>query len=123
MKVIDVIEKVDDLKPNSYSFETKVSWLSQLEEKIYEELVKTHDNPLNIGYSELNEDNTEMELIAPDRFEEMYIVWIFTKIDFYNGEMSRYNNSALLFNTLYQEFANYWNRTYMPKSVAETFKI
>lgn len=123
MKVIDVIERVDDLKPNSYLFETKVSWLSQLEEQIYDDLIKTHDNPLNIEYKKLSEDNTEMELIAPDRFEEMYVAWLFTKIDFYNAEITRYNNSALLFNTLYQEFANYWNRTYMPKSVAETFKI
>ena len=42
MYIIDAIEQVDSLKPNSYKREDKIRWLSEIDGQIYEEVIKKH---------------------------------------------------------------------------------
>ena len=37
------------------------------------------------------------------------------QVDYYNGEYEKYNNSMDMFNTAYNGYKNYYNRTHMPK--------
>ena len=37
------------------------------------------------------------------------------QIDYTNGEYDKYNNSAEMYNTAWQAYANYYNRNHMPK--------
>ena len=111
MKAFNVIAKADEFKPNTWSEEDKLKWLGELEQTIYQDIVLTHDNPHNIEYNRTDRDSI---LIAPDRFSDMYIMWLLAKIDFNNGDITRYNNDNIVFNQQYVEFQNWWNRTYMP---------
>jgi hypothetical protein len=45
----------------------------------------------------------------------MYLFWLESKIDYWNGEMGKYNNSISMFNTAYAEYERYYRRTHMPK--------
>lgn len=93
--------------------------------KLYE-----HDGKLyilNIGEGALEEtsaipffpytDKTplETELLAYAPFDEMYIFWLESKIDYANAEYAHYNNSVTHFNDIYTAFRNDYNRTHMPK--------
>ena len=42
MTIAQAIETVNTLKPNQYSDSQKVAWLSQLDGKIFAELISTH---------------------------------------------------------------------------------
>ena len=108
MKIRDVITKVDDIKPNSYSEEDKLQWLEDIENKIHGEIVMQYVDPVEM--TDFSDD--ESELIAPNPYDNLYISYIIAKIDFYNNETTRYNNSMIMFNEEYQAFINYYNRTH-----------
>ena len=112
MKIREVITQVDDLYANAFSEEDKLQWLKQIEEKIYKEIVLTHHH--DVEMTDFSDDNNE--LIAPAPYDSLYINYIIAKIHQYTNETVRYNNSMIIFNQEYQEFANYWNRKYMPIS-------
>ena len=43
MQIDEIIARVDSLEPNQYEKETKLSWISQLDGKIFAEIILTHD--------------------------------------------------------------------------------
>lgn len=47
--------------------------------------------------------------------DEVYIYWLYAKIDQRLGEIARYNNDAMLFNAAWDAAAKRFNRTHMPR--------
>ena len=47
MTIAEAIQEVNELKPNMYGDEIKITWLSRLDTRIYEEILLTH--ALNAG--------------------------------------------------------------------------
>lgn len=115
MTIIEAIDRIDALKPNSYTHDEKVAWLSQLDGIIMKEIINTHEDADEIefsGYDENTDDDTE--LIAEAPYDSMYITWLETRIDYTNGEYGKYNNSMAMYNTEYTAYSNYYNRHHMP---------
>lgn len=116
MKIQEALDGVDALKPNTCDEGTKIRWLSALDARIHSEILMTHDHdPAEeafAGYTEQTDRDTE--LLAADPHDEMYLYYLESKIDYSNGEMGKYNNSAAMFNSAYAEYANFINRTRMP---------
>jgi hypothetical protein len=113
---MDVIYRLDEVKPNSYSQAEKIKWLSSLDGMIKTEIIDTHEGGENVvfkGYDENTEITTE--LLVPAPYDDIYLRWIEMQIDYANGEYGKYNNSSMLYNTAYNAYANYYNRTHMPK--------
>lgn len=94
----------------------KKSNLYSQEDKLYtfdgKELKETETVPF-ISYDD--ETPTDTELLAYAPFDEMYIFWLESKIDYANAEYAHYNNSVTHFNDIYTAFRNDYNRTHMPK--------
>ena len=118
MRIIEAINQVDALKPNTYSGGEKITWLSRLDAMIKKNIIDTHEggDVEFTGYGEATDQNTE--LLVGEPYDEMYIRWLEAQIDYTNGEYERYNNSVELFNTVYTEYQRYYNRTHTPKSKA-----
>ena len=56
------------------------------------------------------------ELIILDPYgSQIYLHWLQAQIASENSEIAKYNQQMALYNTAYQTFCNYINRTYMPK--------
>ena len=122
MKIIDAISKVDALKPNVYSQNDKVEWLSALDGMIKRNVIDSHEGWEEVtfdGYDEETAMDTELLVGAP--FDEIYVVWLESKIDYTNAEYIRYNNSITRFNDTYQNFQNDYNRTHMPLGVKHRY--
>lgn len=113
MTIREVITRVDNLVPNSYEDEEKLSWLEEIENQIYKELVLTHE----IERVMTNFRDQTSELIAPSPYDNLYISYLQAKINFYQREFMGYNNAMAMFNSEYKEFANWFNRTYYPKEM------
>lgn len=119
MTIIEAINRIDTIKPNSYTQAEKVRWLSNLDGIIKRKVIDTHEGGETIvfeGYTESTPLTTE--LLVPFPYDDIYLKWLETWIDYYNGEYARYNNSVEMYNKAYNEFARYYNRTHMPKSKA-----
>ncbi len=85
--------------------------LSELDGKIYNELMAPlHPGEVFNGYDE-NTPGTQA-LLAPYPYDSMYTMYLVKEIDRMNNETVKYNNSSVLFNNQYGEFARWWLRTH-----------
>ena len=115
MKIIDAISKVDDLKPNRYDEEHKVGWLSNLDLRVKNEIIDTHEGANETSFTGYNVDiDKDTELLVPAPYDEMYIHWLMAQIDLANGEYNKYNAEITMFNTEWEDYAKHYNRTHMP---------
>ena len=122
MTIAEVISKVDALKPNTYTPEDKVAWLSNLDTRVKSQIIDAHEqnDPIYFyGYDSLLDQVTE--LLVPAPYDEMYLRWLEAQIDYHNGEDDRYNNAIILFNNAYEGYKKHYTRTHMPISRGSRF--
>ena len=116
MTIMESLNRIDTIKPNSYSQAEKIKWLSTLDGIIKTEIIDTHEEAERFpfdGYAEETPLNTP--LLVPAPYDEIYLFWLESKIDYWNGEIDRYNNSNEMYNAAYTSFARYYNRNNKPK--------
>ena len=130
MKISDILAKVDEIKPNSFDDNTKIAWLSELDGKVFNTVIMTHEHDLvevEIVDDETEEVTVELveptftaytsedcDLILPDTYADVYRHWLYAMMDYSNGESDRYQNSMIMFNAKYQEFVDWYNSNHMP---------
>ena len=120
MTISEAISEIDALKPNTYTNEEKIRWLSRLDSRIQKEIIDTHEGGSEFsGYT--SQTLTTTPLLVPAPYDELYIFWLESQIDYANGETKRFNNSSTMFNVAYQDYASYYNRTNTPKTVGVTY--
>ena len=120
MTIAEIIDMVDDLKPNKFTDEQKISWLSDCDSVIFNDVISTHerqdgDPETFSGYAADVDGSTKLLVDAPH--DQLYRYYLEMQIDQGNMEMAKYNNSAALYNQWLANYAGYYNRTHMPKSV------
>ena len=122
MTIIEAINKVDVLKPNNYTQTEKVKWLSNLDGVIKSEIIDTHEGGEDIVFNGY-EDTTpvETEMLVPYPYDDLYIKWLESQIDYNNAEYQKYNNSTTAYNNAYSAFERYYNRQHMPKQTKMKF--
>lgn len=122
MTIAEVISKVDTLKPNTYTMEDKIGWLSTLDHRVKSQIIDAHEcnEPIYFyGYDSLNDQETE--LLVPAPYDEMYLRWLEAMIDYHNSEDDRYNNAIILFNNAYEGYKKHFTRTHMPINSGNRF--
>ena len=136
MRIEECINRVDATKPNQYSVEEKLRWLSVLDASIKSDIIDLYEQPvvedekiiiLEEGeeipeeeeesgeFTGYTEEDLAKELLVPFPHDELYVAYLKAKIDEANGEGARYNNSATTFNALYLGFERYYNKTHTLK--------
>lgn len=116
MKIREALTAIQNIKPNQYDDATMLRWLSMLDGRVYGDIVRWHSDasrkafkaPYNL------ESDMETELLIPWPHDEIYLRWLCAQIDFNNGDIERYNNSAAIYCTELQAFADSYNREHMP---------
>lgn len=115
MTIIEAINKIDTLKPNNYTHSDKIKWLSNLDGLIKKEIIDTHKGGSDIEFNGYNDDTLlETELLVPSPYDDIYVKWLESQIDYANAEYGKYNNSSTAYNTAYSSFERYYNRTHLP---------
>lgn len=84
-----------------------------------EQVELTRMDILFSGYTE--ETDPDTVLIVPAPWDALYLYWLEAQIDYYNGEMDRYNNAAGRFTLAQQEFIDHYHRTHRPISANKCF--
>ena len=115
MTLIEAINRIDVLKPNTYSQEEKVSWLSTLDGVIKKEIIDTHEGADGVVFEGYNERTSlSTVLLVPEPYDDIYLRWLEAQIDYANGEYPRYNNVMKAYNSAYSAFARQYNKANMP---------
>ena len=117
-----IITLVDLKEPNSYSAAEKIAWLSNLDGKIFEEVIKKYaeydpDNDEFAPYA----DGSEELLIGAPYGEDIYVHYLIAMIAQGNAEVSRYNQQIALYNTAYSQWWNHYNTTHHPVCMPRFF--
>lgn len=115
MTMNQVIEYVDRMKPNTYSEEDKYRWINTLEGMISREVL--HDDAPEHSLPE----DADMPLLVPSPYDELYALYVFAMIDFYNREYEHYNNAALAYTSMLDEYKKWYLRENRPESAGNFY--
>lgn len=116
----DIINRVNASRDNSVSDKNKTEWLSALDHRIYEDIIKTHEKGADYVFDDCGKDTEE--LIAPAEFSDMYAYYLFSKIDFEQQELGRFAADNSEFINQYNYYAAWYNRCNMPLNTVRIHK-
>lgn len=109
MKLKDCINLVDESKPNAFSNDAKTGWLNEVEGMVQTEIRHVQpDSEDFVAYHYL-EDMTKPLLVEPPH-DKLYPLYLTAMIDFANGEYAKYQNSMVMFNAAWDEYAKWYMR-------------
>lgn len=119
MTIYEAIELADDFRPNTFSVNQKIRWLSQLDGSIFNGVITTHEGAENTTFAGYSPDMSEAEqkaatLLIGEPYDSVYIHYLEAQIDYANGEYGRYNNSTAMYQADLEAFSCWYNRTHMP---------
>lgn len=109
----EIIARVDDMKPNAFDEKTKMAWIAELDGKIaLNVMLMGIAEAAQLQYVHPNDLDSEPLVIFPH--DSLYDLWLGAKIDFANGEYSKYQNSMEMFNAHYGDYVRWFASTYEP---------
>lgn len=118
MTVGELIERMITLRGGQYDEGTMTGWLNEIEGQIVDDVVNRAEG-YDITFTQLDYKlNAETELTVPDRFQDVYINYLLSKLDFHNQETERYNNDVVMFNSSLESYSAWFRRNHMPKQGA-----
>ena len=106
---LDVRWKLEQIDTHWPTAEEYAAAQAAAEEEDSEESEETEEE------TEEEEEETDKTLLIQPPDDEVYIYWLYAKIDQRLGEIARYNNDAMLFNAAWDAAAKRWNRTHRYK--------
>lgn len=115
MTIRQTLARLDAGKYNTCTQSEKIAMLSGLDSMVQRLILDTYgEQPDFGGY----DDTTDLDtpLLVPPPFDEIYGYYLESRIDYQNGEYGRYNNSNAMFDAAWQRFADYCNRTRIPRA-------
>lgn len=105
MKVNELFNFIDNVKPSGFDDDVKLVWLNELEAAIQTEVY------LKTSFELYNNIADELKLLPPH--DSIYRYYLQAMIDFHNGEYDRYNSTYEMFNAKWKEFEK-WYCTHYP---------
>ena len=123
MTINQVLAMVDEINANSYDTKVKIEWLSKLDGRVFNDIILTHEHDLvDDGEGNLIEPTfpgyddraVDTELLIVDTYSDIYTDYLMAMIAYSNGETERYQNSMIMYNSKYKEYADWYNRTHTP---------
>lgn len=115
MRIREAIDQVVSRLGNAYDQKDMISWLDRLDRRVKTLIIDTHEGADAVvfsGYDERTDQDTVLLVAAP--FDEMYLRYLEAQIYYADNEIERYNNAIDIFNTVWEEFRNWYNREHMP---------
>lgn len=117
MTIDEAVTGFDLLYPNGLSYEQKLEWLSRLDKRIFDDVYSKYEDciPESFdGYTRFSPACTVLLVRFPH--DDIYVKLLAMQYDLLNGDISRYNNSARIFNAAYAELCAAYNRTHRWKN-------
>lgn len=114
MTVNEAIVSAGAVCKDAVSREELITWLSEVENTVIEEIAKTHEGKAYDDSVITLDGEGDRVLFVPDPYSQLYVHYLIMKSDDILCDTERYVNSASRFSSSYSSFADWYNRTYMP---------
>jgi hypothetical protein len=107
MTIETCMNLVDAMMPNGVESSVKLRLLGEIEGRVRVELL----GEMPDGGCEFTERTPAgTELIVPHPYDQMYLLYMMAMMDFLGGDTARYENSAALFNSVFQSYGKWLKR-------------
>ena len=125
MTIQEALDQIDELKVNTYETHQKIRWLSDLDGKVWHEIIMAHEGVPQGMVFEGYDANTPPDtvLLAPGPYAEIYKHWLAAQIDDNNRDTQEYNKSMIRYNQARKDLEDYWTRTHMPLQAMPHFRF
>ena len=129
MTIKEAIDNVDALKTNMIPYADKVRWLSELDGRVYQEILLLHERNTNepelpmlfTGYDENTPADTV--LLIEDTYANIYFYQLSAQIELALAELQKYNNSVALLSNALRNYSACYTRSHMPVQRVKFLKI
>jgi hypothetical protein len=114
MKLREILTTIDQIRPNAYTDAEKIAMLNTIEGRVYTDIFQKAEE-FEGAFIPFEEGQEERELAVPVPFTELYIFFLMSRIDFLNGDSGRYNDTMVLLQNAWDEYAAYYRENNKPK--------
>ena len=114
MTIREIIEHIDENKPNAYSDKQKLHWIALLDGKIAADLMMMAPEEIRNLFDYKYPEDMEREPLITFPHDDIYPAWLECKIDREDHEDSRYQNSVAVYNAIWEDFACWFLNNYDP---------
>ena len=111
MTLDQVITRVDDIKPNAFTNDSKTAWINELEGMVQADIFLL--DPVEMIQYTYDAD-ADTDLLVKPPHDKIYWTYLTAMIDFANGEYNKYQNTMQLFNKFLGEYARWYMMRYRP---------
>ena len=111
MRLKELLEFVDGIKPNAYAEIQKTKWVNDCEGMVQTQVFLLAPEEIT-GYGWPEDEDAEL-LVSPPH-DKLYLSYLYAMIDFANGEYGKYQNSMQMFNAEFSEFMRWFANMYRP---------
>lgn len=116
MTIRELLARVDTIRPNAYTDGEKIAMLNTIEGRIYTDILEQAEG-FDKEFIPFQEGEEERELTVPVPYTDIYVFYLAAMIDFYNGDSGRYNDTMVLFNQAWEDYAAHYREWHKPKQV------
>ena len=101
MTIKNLIEHIDKVKPNTFDFDTKLTWINGVHSKIQTGIFCVPSDEIKLFSAE------DEEINIPFAYLSVYIYYIFAMIDMLRGEYEKYKIFSDAYNKEMSGYAKY----------------
>ena len=109
----EIIERVDEFKPNDFSTRTKLNWLTTLDGKLATDVFLLSIEEIR-ALPHKYPEALECEGLISYPHEDVYELWLQAKIDYAHEDYDKFHNTMEQYNEAYSTFKNFFLSTYRP---------
>lgn len=109
----EIIERVDEFKPNDFSTRTKLNWLTALDGKLATDVFLLSIEEIRALPHRYPEALCCEGLVSYPH-EDVYELWLQAKIDYAHEDYDKFHNTMEQYNEAYSNFKNFFLSTYRP---------
>lgn len=115
MTLAECIALADQMRPSQFDKDMMTGWINEIENQVVKEIMNRSlwDETEFTPY--VYDEDSETELKVPDTHRDIYLTYLFSKIDYTNGEIQRYNADMTMHKSAWESYAKEYRREHYPK--------
>lgn len=115
MTLAELIAYIDQIRPNAFDKEVETGWISEIEQKVYDQVISRAAPEIPHGPYNYEED-AERTLLVEDAHKAVYVTYILAQMDYAYAEIDRYNMDVSMHQAAWDNYAAEYRRNHLPRT-------